>query len=121
MLNDSLSYVSPYYIGTVVGTSPLIIPADWEIVFLEVSIGSGNGRIIPLTIMRGGISSGHSYGYRNGYYDGAGNYAFVQITSTFKTDGSLSIVIDYAKLTGTEYATTSRLSASYLRSLGRIS
>lgn len=116
-INDSLKDAWPAYIDTTIGTTPLTVPSDWEIVFVEVDIGNNGARIIPFTIMRGAIGVGNSYSYRNGYYDGTGNYAFVSFTARFNTNGSLVVTLNNARLTGTEYASTSRLSLSYMKSL----
>ena len=97
------------------GTATLSVPADWELVFAYIAIDGAGSRLIPFTIHRGTMDAGNTYGMRNGYYENTGNYAYVILNINFKNDYTLDLSITTAILTGTEYKTTSLLSASYIK------
>ena len=105
----------PTYINKVTGTTTLSVPADWELVFAYVAIDGAGTRLIPFNIHRGTLDVGNTYGMRNGYYENAGNNAYVILNINFKNNYTLDLSITTAILTGTEYKGTSLLSASYIK------
>lgn len=111
-LNDSL--LSPHYLGDATGRTAITVPSNWEYVFFDVWIAGSKNRIIPFSLSRGTVAIGATYELRNGYYGDSGNYAYVSVNATFSADYTLSLVINTAVLTGTDYSTTSRLSVNYM-------
>ena len=103
----------PHYLGDATGRTAIKVPSDWEYVFFDVWIAGSKNRIIPFSLSRGAVAIAATYELRNGYYGDSGNYAYVSVNVTFSADYTLSLVINTAALTGTDYSTTSRLSVNY--------
>lgn len=111
-LKDSL--LRPHYLGDATGRTAITVPSDWEYAFFDVWIDGSKNRIIPFSLSRGTVAIGATYELRNGYYGDSGNYAYVSVNATFSADYTLSLVINTAALTGTDYSATSRLSVNYM-------
>ena len=116
-LNDSL--LRPLYLGDTTGRTAITVPSNWEYVFFDVWIAGSKNRIVPFSLSRGTVTIGATYELRNGYYGDQGNYAYVSVNATFSADYTLSLAINTAVLTGTDYSTTSRLSVNSMYLTGR--
>lgn len=109
-LNNSLPII--VYAGSVVNDS-ITIPSRWAIIYVNVWIANNSSRGITFTILRGFMSTGNGYTYRNGYFESTANCALCEVGVVFNSDGSITLRLNKAFLGGTDYVSTSSLSVSY--------
>lgn len=95
------------------GTSAVTIPTGWKEATIHVLIDANATRVFTFHVTSNLLTAGTAYSLRNGYYQGTGNYAFVQVSCLNNSSGSCAVAIQNAVLTGTEYASTSYIKVAY--------
>lgn len=95
------------------GTSAVTIPTGWKEATIHVLIDANATRVFTFHVTSNLLTAGTAYSLRNGYYQGTGNYAFVQVSCLNNSSGSCAVAIQNAVLTGTEYASSSYIKVAY--------
>lgn len=107
---DALTY---NYLSPSTGTASVSIPSTWTEANVRLALGGTRYFTFNLVKSNYNFSAATTYSLRNGYYSDAGNNAYVAFALTTATNGSATVALTDAVLTGTDVKSTSGLQVCY--------
>lgn len=107
-LSDQISTVGTWVLtGEKTAQNTVTVPNTWQEINVLVKLGNNDYRCFTFHIVRGQIGSNAQYMFRDGYYESTGNNAFVEISFLYNADLTVTINLNKAVLTGTDYTSSS--------------
>lgn len=109
--NDAFTWKSA---GSTTGSaSAITIPAGWKEANVRIALGGTRYFVINVAKNNFNFAADTTYNIRDGYYQNAGNNAFVSFSLNTKTSGAATAALNDAYLTGSDMMATTSIQIQY--------